>query len=313
MPIRIPDALPAKKILESENIFVMPTSRADSQHIRPLKLIVLNIMPTKIVTETQLLRMLSNTPLQIDVDWIHMKSHESKNTSQEHLLAFYHTFDEIKENKYDGMIITGAPVEKLAFEEVDYWEEFTQILEWSKTNVFSTFYICWAAQAALHYFYGINKYRLDKKLSGVYDHETNVKKMKRKILRGFDFQFYAPHSRYTTLLEKDILKFDDLDVLASSKEAGPYLIGSVNGSRFFVTGHPEYDPETLHNEYVRDVNKGLDPDIPMNYYKDDDCHKAIQVKWRSHAYLLFSNWLNYYVYQQTPYDLNMVGDKSHMK
>lgn len=313
MPIRIPDALPAKKILESENIFVMPTSRADSQHIRPLKLIVLNIMPTKIVTETQLLRMLSNTPLQIDVDWIHMKSHESKNTSQEHLLAFYHTFDEIKENKYDGMIITGAPVEKLSFEEVDYWEEFTQILEWSKTNVFSTFYICWAAQAALHYFYGINKYRLDKKLSGVYDHETNVKKMKRKILRGFDFQFYAPHSRYTTLLEKDILKFDDLDVLASSKEAGPYLIGSVNGSRFFVTGHPEYDPETLHNEYVRDVNKGLKPDIPMNYYKDNDCSKAIQVKWRSHAYLLFSNWLNYYVYQQTPYDLNMVGDKSHMK
>lgn len=313
MPIRIPDALPAKKILESENIFVMPTSRADSQHIRPLKLIVLNIMPTKIVTETQLLRMLSNTPLQIDVDWIHMKSHESKNTSQEHLLAFYHTFDEIKENKYDGMIITGAPVEKLAFEEVDYWKEFTQILEWSKTNVFSTFYICWAAQAALHYFYGINKYRLDKKLSGVYDHETNVKKMKRKILRGFDFQFYAPHSRYTTLLEKDILKFDDLDVLASSKEAGPYLIGSVNGSRFFVTGHPEYDPETLHNEYIRDVNKGLAPDIPMNYYKDDDSHKAIQVKWRSHAYLLFSNWLNYYVYQQTPYDLNMVGDKSHMK
>lgn len=308
MPIRIPDALPAKKILESENIFVMPTSRANSQHIRPLKLLILNIMPTKIVTETQLLRMLSNTPLQIDVDWIHMKSHESKNTSQDHLLAFYHTFEDIKDNKYDGMIITGAPVEKMPFEEVDYWDEFTQLLEWSKTHVFSSFYICWASQAALHYFYGIDKQPLEKKLSGVYFHETNTKKMKRKILRGFDFQFYAPHSRYTTLLEKDITKFDDLDILASSKEAGPYLIGSVDGSRFFVTGHPEYDPETLHNEYIRDLNKGIDPDIPVNYYQDNDPTKQILVKWRSHAYLLFSNWLNYYVYQLTPYDLNLVGD-----
>lgn len=313
MPIRIPDSLPAKQILESENIFVMPMSRANSQHIRPLKLLILNIMPTKIVTETQLLRMLSNTPLQMEVDWIHMKSHESKNTSQEHLLAFYHTFEDIKNNKYDGMIITGAPVEKLPFEEVDYWEEFSELLEWSKTHVFSSFYICWAAQAALHYFYRIDKKILDKKLSGVYYHETNVKKMKRKILRGFDYQFYAPHSRYTTLLAKDILKFDNLDILASSKEAGPYLIGTVDGSQFFVTGHPEYDPETLHNEYIRDLKKGINPDVPANYYLNDDYRNPIQVKWRSHAYLLFSNWLNYYVYQLTPYDLNEVGDNKILK
>lgn len=307
MPIRIPDALPAKKILESENIFVMPTTRANSQHIRPLKLLIVNIMPTKITTETQLLRLLSNTPLQIDVEWIHMESHQSKNTSQDHLLAFYHTFKDIKNNKYDGMIITGAPVEKLEFEKVDYWEEFTTILEWSKTHVFSSFFICWASQAALHYFYGIDKHLLDQKLSGVYEHTTNSKKMKRKILRGFDHQFYAPHSRYTTLLAKDIEKFDDLDILATSKEAGPYLIGSVDGSRFFVTGHPEYDPDTLHKEYIRDKNKGIYPNIPANYYEDDDDTKTIQVKWRSHAYLLFSNWLNYYVYQITPYDLNEIG------
>ena len=313
MPIRIPDALPAKKILEGENIFVMPMSRADSQHIRPLKLLILNIMPTKIVTETQLLRMLSNTPLQMDVDWIHMETHKSKNTSQEHLLAFYETFSAIRENKYDGMIITGAPVEKMAFEDVDYWPEFQEILEWSKTHVFSSFYICWAAQAALHHFYGINKLPLDKKLSGVYGHETNVKKMKRKILRGFDYQFYAPHSRYTTLLEKDIKKFEDLDILAQSKEAGPYLIGSVDGSRFFVTGHPEYDPETLHEEYMRDVHKGIHPTIPVHYYKNDNPKEPIQVKWRSHAYLLFSNWLNYYVYQTTPYDLSQVGKRIEEK
>lgn len=313
MPIKIPDALPAKKILESENIFVMPASRADSQHIRPLKLLILNIMPIKVVTETQLLRMLSNTPLQIEVDWIHMKSHDSKNTPQEHLLAFYRTFEEIKDNKYDGMIITGAPVEKLEFEDVDYWKEFTNILEWSKTNVFSSFYICWAAQAALHYFYNIDKHLLDEKLSGVYHHNTNEKKAKRKILRGFDWDFYAPHSRYTTILEKDIKKFDSLDILASSKEAGAYLVGSTDGSRFFVTGHPEYDPETLHNEYIRDLNSGISPKIPKNYYTNDDVNNSIQVKWRSHAYLLFSNWLNYYVYQVTPYDLNKVGDKSHIK
>ena len=303
MPIKIPDALPAKKILENENVFVMPVSRANTQDIRPLKLLIVNIMPNKIVTETQLLRMLSNTPLQIEVDWIHMKSHISKNTPQEHLLAFYQTFDDIKENKYDGMIVTGAPVEKLSFEEVDYWKEFTQILEWSKTNVFSSFFICWASQAALYYFYDIHKKQLNKKLSGVYTHTTNTEKTKRRILRGFDFQFYAPHSRYTTISTEDLLNVVELDILASSKEAGAYLIGAVDGSRFFVTGHPEYDPETLHNEYIRDVNKGIHPDVPVNYYKDDDSRQPIQVKWRSHAYLLFSNWLNYYVYQVTPYDM----------
>lgn len=307
MPIKIPNALPAKKILESENIFVMPEERATTQRIRPLKLLIVNLMPTKIVTETQLLRLLSNSPLQIEVDWLHMESHISKNTSYDHLLAFYHVFDEIKDNKYDGMIVTGAPVEKLEYEEVDYWDEFKKLLEWSKTHVFSTFYICWASMAALYYWYGIKKKLLDYKLSGVFVHETNIKKMNRKILRGFDYTFYAPHSRYTTLEERDILKFDDLDLLAKSKEAGPYLIADTKGSRFFVTGHSEYDPETLYNEYIRDVKAGINPDIPVNYFEDDDPSKKILVKWKSHAYLLFSNWLNYYVYQNTPYDINEIG------
>ena len=309
MPVKIPDGLPAKKILESENIFVMPETRAKTQKIRPLKLLIVNLMPTKIVTETQLLRMLSNSPLQIEVDWLHMESHQSKNTSYEHLLAFYHVFDEIKENKYDGMIVTGAPVEKLEYNEVDYWEELTELFEWSKDHVFSSFYICWASMAALYYFYGIKKYLLNDKISGVYLHHTNTKKMSRKILRGFDYDFYAPHSRYTTLKAKDITKFDDLDLLAYSEEAGPYLIADVRGERFFVTGHSEYDPETLKNEYFRDLKQGINPKIPQNYFKDDDPEKEIIVKWHSHAYLLFTNWLNYYVYQNTPYDLNDIGKK----
>lgn len=304
MPIKIPNDLPASKILREENIFVMDENRALAQQIRPLQLLILNIMPTKIVTETQLLRMLSNTPLQIEVDWIHMASHDSKNTSQKHLLAFYKTFDDIKENKYDGLIITGAPVERLRFEDVDYWPEMEKILEWSKTHVFSSFFICWASQAALHYFYGIEKYELKEKLTGVYFHHTNVDKMKRKILRGFDYQFYAPHSRYTTVAAKDIAKIDDLDILASSDEAGVYLIAEKDGSRFFVTGHPEYDPDTLDKEYKRDLAISNQATMPKNYYKDDNMHNGILVKWRSHAYLLFSNWLNYYVYQLTPYDLN---------
>ncbi|MEG0453505.1 MAG: homoserine O-succinyltransferase [Coprobacillus sp.] len=304
MPIKIPDHLPAAKVLKKENIFIMDETRATTQRIRPLKLLILNIMPTKITTETQLLRLLSNTPLQTEVDWIHMESHESKNVSKEHLLAFYKTFSEVKENRYDGLIITGAPVEKLEFEDVDYWNELIDILEWSKTNVFSCFFICWAAQASLHYFYNVSKHLLDHKLTGVYLHHTNVDKMKRKILRGFDYQFYAPHSRYTTVSKEDILKIKDLDILAESKDAGVYLVASKDGKRFFVTGHPEYDPETLDKEYRRDIaNPDIVSEMPKNYYLDDDIDSEIQVKWRSHAYLLFANWLNYYVYQETPYNL----------
>lgn len=305
MPIKIPDHLPATQILKKENIFIMDETRAITQRIRPLKLLILNIMPTKIVTETQLLRLLSNTPLQTDVDWIHMESHDSKNVSKEHLLAFYKTFSEIKENRYDGFIITGAPVEKLEFEDVDYWEELTEILEWSKTHVFSSFFICWAAQASLHYYYNVSKHLLNHKLTGVYLHHTNVDKMKRKILRGFDYQFFAPHSRYTTVSKEDILKIKDLDILAESKEAGVYLVASKDGKRFFVTGHPEYDPDTLDKEYRRDLaNPNIKSEMPKNYYLNNDVESEIQVKWRSHAYLLFANWLNYYVYQETPYNLD---------
>lgn len=306
MPIKIPNNLPASKILKEENIFVMDEDRALLQRIRPLKILVLNIMPTKIITETQLLRMLSNSPLQIEVEWICMASHESKNTPVEHLLAFYKTFNDIKDNKYDGLVITGAPVEKLAFEEVDYWKEMIEILEWSKTHVFSSFFICWASQAALHYFYGIQKHMLDAKLTGVYFHHTNVEKMSRKILRGFDYQFYAPHSRYTTVLQDEIEKVEGLDILATSKEAGVYLVAEKDGSRFFVTGHPEYDPDTLDKEYRRDLKSLSNCVMPKNYYRNDDIGDEILVKWRSHAYLLFSNWLNYYVYQETPYDLEQL-------
>ncbi|MDE6952481.1 MAG: homoserine O-succinyltransferase [Erysipelotrichales bacterium] len=310
MPIKIPDNLPAAKILREENIFIMDETRATTQRIRPLKLLILNIMPTKVVTETQLLRMLSNSPLQMEVDWIHMASHESKNVSKEHLLAFYKTFDEVKDNKYDGLIITGAPVEKLKFEDVDYWKELTALLEWSKTHVFSSFFICWAAQASLHYFYGVSKQLLDHKLTGVYLHRTNVDKMKRKILRGFDYQFYAPHSRYTTVSKKDIEKIDELDILAESDEAGVYIVATKDGSRFFVTGHPEYDPDTLDKEYRRDLaNLDIVSEMPKNYYLNDDIDQEIQVKWRSHAYLIFANWLNYYVYQETPYDLDELKER----
>ena len=304
MPIKIPNDLPASQILKKENIFVMDETRATSQRIRPLKICIVNIMPTKITTETQLLRLLSNTPLQIEVDWVCMESHVSKNTPQEHLLAFYKTFSEIKDNRYDGLIVTGAPVEKLKFEDVDYWQEMEAIFEWAKTNVFSSFFICWASQAALHHYYGIEKHELKEKLTGVYFHHTNVDKMKRKILRGFDYQFYAPHSRYTTVIAEDIRTVDSLDILATSDEAGVYLVAEKDGSRFFVTGHPEYDPDTLDKEYRRDLAKGDDCIMPKNYYRGDDIQGEIQVKWRSHAYLLFSNWLNYYVYQETPYDLN---------
>ena len=303
MPIKIPNYLPASQILKDENIFVIDEKSEDIQEVRPLKLLILNIMPTKVVTETQLLRLLSNTPLQMEVDWIHMASHESKNVSKEHLLAFYKTFDDIKDNKYDGLIITGAPVEKLEFEDVDYWQELTNLLEWSKTHVFSSFFICWAAQASLHYFYGVSKHLLEHKLTGVYLHHTNVNKMKRKILRGFDYQFYAPHSRYTTVSKEDIEKIEELDILAESDEAGVYIVASKDGSRFFITGHPEYDPDTLDKEYRRDIaDPNIESEMPKNYYKDNDINGEIQVKWKSHAYLIFSNWLNYYVYQKKLYE-----------
>ena len=304
MPIKIPNDLPASKILKEENIFVMDETRALSQRIRPLKLIIVNIMPTKIVTETQLLRLLYNTPLQIEVDWLCMESHNSKNTPQEHLMEFYKTFNEIKDNKYDGLIVTGAPVEKMKFEDVDYWDELTKIFDWANTHVFSSFFICWASQAALYYYHGVEKYELEEKLTGVYQHHTNEKKMKRKILRGFDFQFYAPHSRHTAVRQEDIEKIDSLDILATSKDAGVYLVAEKDGSRFFVTGHPEYDPDTLDKEYHRDLAKGDECVMPKNYYKNNDVNDEILVKWRSHAYLLFSNWLNYYVYQSTPYNLD---------
>lgn len=299
MPIRMPDHLPASRILKNENIFVMEENCQDIHEIRPLKILIVNIMPTKIVTETQLLRLLSNTPLHIEIDWIHMESHQSKNVSQEHLLAFYKTFQDVKDNQYDGLIVTGAPVEKLDFHEVDYWDELTEILEWSKTHVFSSFFICWAAQAVLYYFYHVSKQLLECKVTGVYLHHTNVHKMKRKILRGFDYQFYAPHSRYTAVSKKDIEKIGELDILAESDEAGVYIVASKDGTRFFITGHPEYDEDTLDKEYRRDM---ADPDMksemPKNYYLNDDINGEIQVKWKSHAYLIFSNWLNYYVYQR---------------
>ena len=310
MPIKVQNALPAKEILENENIFVMDENRAMHQDIRPLKVCILNLMPVKQDTELQLLRALSNTPLHVEVTFMKMNSHISLNTPIQHLNRFYNTFDELKNKKYDGMIITGAPVEQMPFEEVDYWNELCEILEWAKTHVFSSFFICWASQAALHYYYGIDKYLLKHKLTGVYRHHTNQRKMRRKILRGFDYQFYAPHSRYTTVLKEDVASNSNLDILAESDDAGVYLVASKDGSQFFVTGHPEYDPDTLDKEYKRDKEKpDVTAELPKNYYLDDDPSQEIQVKWRSHAYLLFSNWLNYYVYQETPYDLSDLHER----
>jgi len=304
MPIRIENKLPAKKTLESENIFVMTEKRATMQDIRPLKIAILNLMPTKITTETQLLRLLGNTPLQVDIELIKTHSYQSKNTSEEHLLAFYKTFDEIKERKFDGMIITGAPIEQLEFEDVDYWEELKDIMEWTNTNVTSTFHICWGAQAALYYHYGINKYPLEKKLFGVFEH--NVKRKTKMLLRGFDDTFYAPHSRHTEVKCEDIEKNSNLEVLSVSEQAGVYIVASKGGKQIFVTGHSEYDDVTLSQEYYRDVNKGLEIEVPANYFPNNDAKKTPKVKWRAHANLLFSNWLNYHVYQATPFDINNI-------
>ncbi len=304
MPIKIPNKLPAVKTLAEENIFVMTETRAITQDIRPIKILVLNLMPTKIETETQLARLLGNTPLQIEMELIHTESYKSKNISQEHLLSFYKTFDMVRDQKFDGMIITGAPVEKLPFEQVEYWNELCEIMEWTKTHVHSTFHICWGAQAALYYHYGINKVPLDKKLFGVYKHTVEYK---RAILfRGFDDVFMAPHSRHTTVLREDIEKVPDLKILASSEKAGVYALKNKSGSQIFVFGHSEYDAFTLNNEYMRDKNLGLPIDVPENYFPNDDDTKAPIVSWRSHANLLYSNWMNYFVYQTTPFDITKI-------
>lgn len=302
MPIKIQSDLPAKVELEEENIFVMDENRAISQNIRPLEIIVLNLMPIKQDTELQLLRGLSNTPLQIDVTFLQMSSHVSKNTSASHIKKFYQTFEEIKNNNYDGMIITGAPVEKLEFEEVNYWDELITVMEWSKKHVTSTIHICWGAQAGLYYHYGIKKELLPKKLSGVYKHR--VMNRKEPLVRGFDDVFMAPHSRYTQASRQQILDNPRLKVLADSDEAGIYIVLGDGGKEIFVMGHPEYDRLTLDQEYKRDIDKGIEPDLPVNYYPDDDCNRKPLLSWRSHANNLYTNWLNYYVYQITPYDLN---------
>ncbi len=305
MPIRIPDQLPATAALESENIFVMTEFRAMHQDIRPLKLLLLNLMPTKIVTETQILRKLSNTPLQIEVELLQTASHESKNVSAEHLETFYTTFEEVRERTYDGLIITGAPVELLDFEDVDYWDELTAIMEWSKTNVHSTFHICWGAQAGIYYHYGVPKYELPKKMFGVFNHK--VVKPHSPLVRGFDDTFMAPHSRYTEVHAEDIEAHPELELIAVSDEAGVYIAKSTDSSNFFVFGHPEYDCGTLKAEYDRDIARGLDMHVPANYYPDDDPSRDPVSSWRSCAQLLYTNWLNYYVYQTTPYDLAQIG------
>ena len=306
MPIKIPDSLPARATLEGENIFVMTEYRAIHQDVRPLNLLILNLMPTKIVTETQLLRKLSNSPLQVEVELLQTASHISQNTDADHLLSFYTTFDQIKHRKYDGMIITGAPVENLDFTDVDYWPELCEIMEWSKTHVHSTLHICWGAQAGLYYHYGIPKYSLDKKLFGVFPHTTTWQKRQSPLFRGFDDVFYVPHSRYTENKVEDILAQPELELLAVSEEAGVFAVKSENNRRFFITGHPEYDADTLSREYFRDVDKGLDIAVPANYFPDNDPAQAPVVRWRSAAQLFYNNWLNYYVYQTTPYDLDKI-------
>ena len=307
MPIQIPNDLPAVETLQQENIFVMSEDRAVKQDIRPLELVLLNLMPTKIATETQFSRLLGNTPLQVHLELMHTTTHVSKNTSQEHLLNFYKSFDELKDRKFDGMIITGAPVENMPFEEVDYWPELCQIMEWSKTNVHSTMHICWGAQAGLYYHFGVPKHPLPKKMFGVFPHKADYKRS--ILLRGFDDEFWAPHSRHTTVLREDIEKVPELKILASSEEAGVYAVASKKGKQIFVTGHSEYDQRTLEAEYLRDKNAGLEIEVPVNYYPNDDDTQDPLVRWRSHGNLLFSNWLNYFVYQTTPYDIKTIGQE----
>ena len=308
MPVRIPNTLPARAVLERENVFVMGEERAEHQDIRPLRVAILNLMPTKIATETQLLRLLGNTPLQVDVTLLHTVTHESKHTDPEHLLNHYDSFEDVRHQKYDGLIITGAPVELMEFESVDYWPELTQIMDWADTNVESTFYICWGAQAGLYYRYGIPKYRLPAKMFGVFDHRTLAPT--ERLLRGFDDVFPAPHSRHTEVRRADIEKVADVQILAESDEAGIYIVGSRDGRHLFITGHSEYDPLTLKGEYDRDVNRGQPIGVPRNYYPGDDPTATPLVRWRGHAHLLFANWLNYYVYQVTPFDPRQIPDGS---
>lgn len=306
MPVRVPVSLPAVESLKNENIFVIDEQRASSQDIRPLKIAILNLMPLKIMTETDLLRLLSNTPLQIELDLIEADGHVCKNTPREHIEAFYKKFNDIKDNNYDGFIITGAPVEKVDFEDVDYWEQLCEIFSWAKTHVTSTLYICWAALAGLYYRYGIPKYVLKDKISGVFKHKVNDSK--NPIFRGFDDIFYVPHSRYSELHRENIMKHsDELSIIAESEESGIYMVMGRNGREFYITGHSEYSPLTLDYEYHRDLDKGIHPRIPINYYENDDplTGKPI-VRWRSHANLLFTNWLNYFVYQETPYDIKKI-------
>lgn len=304
MPLIIPNELPAADVLQQENIFTMNRGRAMTQDIRPLKIVIVNLMPTKIATETQLARVLANSPLQVEMTLVQMDSHEATHISQEHMDTFYKTLEEIKHEYYDGMILTGAPVEQMPFEEVDYWSELCDIFEWSKTHVYSNMFICWGAQAALYYYHGVNKRLLDEKVFGVFEHD--VVRPHNPLVRGFDSVFYAPHSRHTEIVRDEVLASNRLRILAESKEVGPHIISTENGRQIFILGHQEYDKETLQTEYLRDKNKGLDIKVPNNYFKDDDPDKEILFRWRAHANLLFSNWLNYYVYQSTPYDLSQI-------
>jgi homoserine O-succinyltransferase len=310
MPIQIPNNLPAAGILQQENIFVMTQNRATTQDIRSLEIVLLNLMPTKIATETQFSRLLGNTPLQVHLELMHTTSHKSKNVSQDHLLNFYKSFDELKDRKFDGMVITGAPVELMDFEDVDYWDELCRIMEWSKTHVHSTIHICWGAQAGLYYHYGIQKHQMEKKMFGVFKHKADYKRS--ILLRGFDDTFWVPQSRHTTIHREDVEAVPGLKILASSDECGVYAVSSKGGRQIFITGHSEYDSDTLKNEYLRDKNLGLPIDVPANYFRDDDDTKEPIVRWRGHANLLFSNWLNYFVYQTTPYDIMDVGVKGQL-
>lgn len=301
MPVRVPVSLPAVETLREENIFVIDEQRASSQDIRPLRIGILNLMPLKIMTETDLLRLISNTPLQIELDLIDTASHVSRNTPREHVEEFYKTFEDIRQQNYDGFIITGAPVEKVDFEEVDYWQELCEIFDWARTHVTSTLYICWAAFAGLYHYYGVPKHVIDRKISGVFPH--HISDPKNPIFRGFDDEFYVPHSRFSEVRREEIERVDGLDIIAESDESGVYMVMARNGREFFITGHSEYSPGTLDFEYRRDLEKGMNPHVPVHYYVDDDPAKGPIVRWRSHANLLFSNWLNYFVYQETPYDI----------
>jgi homoserine O-succinyltransferase len=304
MPLNLPDKLPAIELLKEENIFVIDNSRANAQDIRPLKIVILNLMPIKVTTETDLIRLLSNTPLQLEISFMKLKSHTSKNTPIEHMKAFYRDFEKMRNERFDGMIVTGAPVEQMDFEQVNYWDEITDIFDWARTHVTSTLYICWAAQAGLYHFYGIPKYPLDRKMFGIFRHYVDVQGL--PIFRGFDDEFFVPHSRHTEVRREDILKVKDLQLVAESDESGVYMCMARGGREIFVTGHSEYSPMTLDSEYKRDLAKGLPIDMPRNYYRNDDPSQPPVVRWRGHANLLFSNWLNYYVYQETPFNIDEI-------